>query len=387
MAGPLVRVGLVFDRSLPYCRGVLRGVKRYAEAKPHWVFMTVAPDRPGLKALRTLGPAGVLAHLFRRDLVAALSALRRPLVNVSSVFHDLSIPAVRMDDALIGRMAAGHLLDRGFRHFGLVGNPGHGYGRVREESFRQVVEAAGYAVRCYHERSTSPFNPRGRLWAFHRGVQRWLKSLPRPAAVFAVIPLWGEQLTEACRQIGLRVPEEVALVGVDNDDLSCELARPSLSSVVVPAEQIGYEAAALLDRLLGGAAPPTRPLLLPPVGVVARQSSDLLAIADPDVSAAVRFIRGHGHQTIRVADVVRAVPVGRRTLERRFRATLRRGLWEEIRRVRMEHARRLLAETDLPMTAVADGSGFPNAKELSTVFRQETGLTPTAYRRQYRGAK
>jgi LacI family transcriptional regulator len=143
----------------------------------------------------------------------------------------------------------------------------------------------------------------------------------------------------------------------------------------------------MLDRILAGAKPPGQSLLLPPLGVVTRQSSDLLAIADPDVTAAVRFIREHGHTPVRVTDVLRVVSVGRRTLERRFRAVLRRGLWEEIRRVRMEHAKRLLAETDRPMSAVADGSGFPNAKELSAVFRQETGLTPTAYRRRFRGSK
>jgi LacI family transcriptional regulator len=176
----------------------------------------------------------------------------------------------------------------------------------------------------------------------------------------------------------------LAVVGVDNDDLLCELARPSLSSIIVPAERIGYEAAALLERLLAAARPPRQPLLLPPAGVVARQSSDVLAGGDADVTAAVRFIRDHAHQPLGVDDVLRAVPLSRRSLERRFRALLERGVGEEIRRVHLERAKDLLVTTALSMADVAAQAGFSSVHYLSRVFRQETGLTPTAYRRQVR---
>ncbi|MFO0808344.1 MAG: AraC family transcriptional regulator [Gemmataceae bacterium] len=143
-------------------------------------------------------------------------------------------------------------------------------------------------------------------------------------------------------------------------------------------------AAALLDRLIGGARPPRRPKLLPPVGVVARQSSDLMAIDDPEVAATVRYVRDHGHRPINVEDVLRAATVSRRTLERRFRAALGRSVWEEIRRTHLEIAKGLLAGGGLPMAAVAERAGFSDPRQLSVVFRQETGQTPTAYRRQFR---
>src|SRR4029077_18917384 len=151
-------------------------------------------------------------------------------------------------------------------------------------------------------------------------------ALPKPVGIFASNDVCGAQLSEVCHEAGLHMPEQVALVGVDNDDLFCELARPSLSSVAIPAERIGYEAAALLDRLLAGARPPRRPLLLPPVRLVARQSSDVVALDDADVAAALRVIRAHAHVPLRVADVLREVPVSRRALERRFRKALHRGL-------------------------------------------------------------
>jgi LacI family transcriptional regulator len=202
--------------------------------------------------------------------------------------------------------------------------------------------------------------------------------------VSAFYDMWGLQLAEVCRDVGLRVPADVAIVGIGNDDLLCEMSRPSLSSVAVPAEQIGHEAAALLERLMAGSAPPERPIMLPPLGVVTRQSSDILAIGDPDVAAAVRFIRQRGHLPTRVGDVLREVPVSRRSLERKFRQILNRGVSEEIRRVHVDRARALLSGTDLPMSALADHAGFSNATHLSVVFRQETGMTPTSYRRQFR---
>jgi LacI family transcriptional regulator len=184
--------------------------------------------------------------------------------------------------------------------------------------------------------------------------------------------------------VGLRVPEDVAMIGVGNNERLCGLARPPLSSVVLASEQIGYEAAALLDRLIEGEPPPERPILLPPIGVVARQSSDILAIPDPEVVAAIRMIRQSDLALIQVDDVVRASSVSRRTLELRFRQSLDRGIFEEIQRVRVDRAASLLAGTDMPMSILAKQAGFSNGMHLSSAFRRKRGMTPTAYRRQYR---
>jgi LacI family transcriptional regulator len=222
----------------------------------------------------------------------------------------------------------------------------------------------------------------GRLWSLHKRFQDWVRSLPKPAAVFTCNDLWGLQLAETCRQLGYGVPEDVAILGVQDDDLLCELARPPLSSIAIPAERIGFEAAAMLDRLLARPRLRPPPLLFPPLGVVNRQSTDILAVSDPQVATAVRFIQERAHQPLLVEDVLQAVSISRRALERRFRQALHRTLGEEIRRAHLERARELLARTSLAMSAVAQRSGFTDGKHLATVFRQETGVTPTAYRAQ-----
>jgi LacI family transcriptional regulator len=381
------RIGLVMGYGLDFYRDILRGIKAFAESRPHWVFTPIAPEPGAVRAMRPLRHHGMIAHIFNREMADALIEARKPVVNVSGVLPDLPVPRVGVDHIAVGRLAAEHLLDRGLRHFGFVGYSEHAFSVGREAGFRTTLEAAGCRVASYHEADHAKRDPTG-LWEWNDGLRLWLAGLPRPVGILASHDPQGVKLSEVCRQSGLRVPEEVALVGVDNDDLLCELARPSLTSVALPTERVGFEAARLLDRLL------TRPrsrgrtvasaLLLPPQGVVIRGSSDVVAIGDAEVAAALRFIRQHAHESIQVKDVLGEVPVSRRTLERRLRAALGRGVWEEIRRVHLERGKSLLAETDMPMSEVARHAGFSDQRQLSVVFRQVSGLTPTAYRRQFR---
>jgi LacI family transcriptional regulator len=378
-------IGLVFDFGTGYCRGVLRGIKQYAEAKPEWILMPVVPEPGAIRALARLGPEGLIAYGFREAIVGAVSRFGKPWVNVSGVLPDRGVPRVGTDDVRVGELAARHLLDCGLRHLAFIGHDRHAGSSLRERGFREEVGRAGLESGVFREREGGRFDSRVDRWASNRGLSRWMLGLPRPAGVATYYDPTGVQLSEACRESGLHVPDDLAIVGVGDDDLICDLARPSLSSVALPTGQIGFEAAALLDRLLEGGQPPDGPILLPPVGVVARRSSDVLAIADPDVATAVRLIREHAHEPIRVDDVLLALPISRRALERKFRAVLDRGVSEEIRRVHLDLARNLLAGTDLAMPALAARAGFSNARHLSVAFRQETGLTPTAYRRQFRG--
>jgi LacI family transcriptional regulator len=314
-----------------------------------------------------------------------ISAHERPWVSVCGVGPDQGIPRVGPDDYLMGQLAANHLLDCGLQQFGYIGHTPHAGAARRELGFRHTIESARYAVNQYHASGPPAFQSRLQDWVPNRGFRRWVRSLPRPIGIATFYDLMGLRLSETCREEGLRVPEDVAIVGMGNDDLVCELARPSLSSVDVPTEQIGIRAAALLDRLMDGSPPPGAPILIPPVGIVARQSSDLLAGEDADVVAALRLIREKGHALIQVRDILRVVPVSRRSLERKFRKVLNRGISGEIRRSRLERAKNLLASTELMMPAIAESTGFSDARHLSTVFRQATGLTPTAYRAQFRG--
>jgi LacI family transcriptional regulator len=380
-----VFIGLVLMHNFAYYRNVLRGIRRYAEAKPNWLFTSIAPEQPSPRTRSDVRPNGLIASVATKRLARALGSWRRPVVNVSSVFGGLPFPRVGVDDARVGQLAADHFLQRGLRNFGFVGSADYLLSTERGSAFTAAVRAAGYEAASYQARMHLGYDARGQRWDLEPAGQAWLQDLPKPVGVFVPTDLWGVQVAEACRRASLRVPEDVAILGVGDDDLYCELTRPRLSSIVLPSEQIGFQAAALLDRLLGGDRAPRDPVLLSPPGVATRRSTEVLAIDDQEVVAAVRFIREHAHLPLRVADIVEHVPIARRTLERRCRAALGWGLGEEIRRTHLERAKRLLAETDLPMKVLAVQAGYSDFRQLDVAFRQEMGTTPTEYRQQMRG--
>lgn len=380
----LQRIGLVFGYGLAYYRDILRGIKHFAEQRSDWIFTPLSPDSQSVQSLRSVKFDGLIAHVYSVELAEALIALRKPVVNVSGVLPEQPIYRVSVDHLLVGRMAAEHLLDRGFRHFGYVGYPDHDFSVGRESGFRESLAAAGCTLNTFYEKDLAEVDPTG-LWSWNTELPAWLRSLKKPVAVFTSQDIQGVKVSEACRSAGLRVPEDVGILGVDDDDLLCEMTRPSMSSVALPSERIGYEAAFLLSRLMSRRKPLNRAMLLPPREVVARQSTDILCMEDQIVAAAIRYIRDHVHQPIRVANVLKVIPVSRRSLERRFLTTLGRGISQEIRRGHVERAKSLLVGTELPMSEVARLSGFTEGRQLSVVFRQETGQTPTAYRRRHNG--
>jgi LacI family transcriptional regulator len=222
----------------------------------------------------------------------------------------------------------------------------------------------------------------GRLYAPRRwdllqaGLKQWLAGLPKPVGIMACNDSRGRHLLEACRQLGLRVPDDVAVIGVDNDDLMCELAIPPLSSVAQDAEGVGYQAAGLLDQLMRGRRRRPTHLVVPPTCLVERESTDLVATDDPLVSGALRFIREHATEGIGVADVVRHLDVSRSTVEKRLKRHLGRTAHDEIQRVRLEAARRLLATTDLPLHVVAQRAGYSTVQYMCAVFKRELGHPP-----------
>lgn len=378
-------IGLAIVHSGAYYRGALRGVRRYAEAKPHWVFTSLVAEPPSRSRLGHRRPDGIVAAVNTPALARSLKSLRCPVVNVSAVLRHVNLPRVGVDNSLVGRLAADHFLTRQLRHFAFLGPDNQLFSIERRAAFCREIERVGCVVHCYDVHPDRPFDPLGRWPNLGPAVGRWLQGLPKPSGLFVPNDLWGVQISEACRQAGLRVPEDVALLGVDNDDLYCELTRPPLSSIIIPSDRIGYEAASLLARLLNGGRRPAEPLLLPPAGIVARRSTDILASDDPVVVSAVRFVRDHAHLPLQITDVTKHLSVGRRTLERRCQHALGHSLGDEIRRSHLERACRLLAETDISIEALAHQAGYSNARHMGAVFRKDLGLSPTGYRRQQRG--
>lgn len=250
------------------------------------------------------------------------------------------------------------------------------WARARYESFHQRLAERGWTATRYAGKHYAARN-----WASVLGeLVRWLRGLPRPLGVLAGNDSCARRVLEACRQLRLRVPDDVAVLGVDNDELTCELAMPPLSSIAQGTEQIGYRAAELLDELMSGRRTQPAHLVVPPLGLVKRQSTDLQSIDEALVSRALDFVRAHATDPADVSDVVRALDVSRSTLEVRFRARLGRTVYEEIRRVRLQEARRLLLTTRLPLDEVARRSGYRTVHYLCHVFRRELGQTPGQFR-------
>jgi LacI family transcriptional regulator len=293
----------------------------------------------------------------------------------------LGIPFIGVDNRKVAEVAYDHLCRHGFRHFGFCGvkRGGHPLMDDRRDYFAALVQRSGGVCHDFPELSHKRVEP----WDSHQGrIADWLKTLPRPIGVMTCNDDVGLQVLDACRRAGLLVPEEVAVIGVDNDDSLCGLAIPPLSSVDVIPERIGYEAAALLDRMMHGERPAEQHRLLPPRGVVARQSTDVMATEDRDVVRALAFIRERACHRIRVTDVLSHVGLSRTALEPRVRQVLGRTIHQEIQRVQLEQAKELLAMTDMPIKQIAARCGFATTQYLSRVFRASQGLPPAQYRRQ-----
>jgi LacI family transcriptional regulator len=305
------------------------------------------------------------------------------VINVSGVLPELPFPRVIADHAQVGRIAAEHLLSRGFKQLAFVGYRTHEFSTERERGVREIAEQAGVPVQSFYEMNRRLEDPTG-VWRWNEPLLDWLKNLKKPVGVITSHDAQGAQVAEYCYQLKFVVPDEVAIVGADDDDLLCELSRPSLSSVRLPAERIGFEAARILHEWLSGTKPQQQTFVVPPSCVIVRQSSNLQAVPDADVAAAVRFIHDRAHRPIKVADLLKEIPIARRALERRFRKWLQRSVLDEIRRAHVERAQQLLLTTDLPLSDVAERSGFSDSRHLSMVFRQITGMQPSRFRRHGR---
>ena len=377
---PRPEVMLIVETSMIYGREVLRGINRYVVTHQPWSLSLEPQD------LMVAPPAwldswdgGVISRSTTPRLAERLQHLEIPTVDLTDIYAHTPFPHIWTDHHQVGRLAAAHLLERGFRHFAFCAFANHEWSNRRYGGFREAIEQAGLAC-AYNE---SPWATSGN-YSWEEQQERlgaWILSLPRPVGVMACNDRRGQQVLDACRRIEVAVPEEVAVIGVDNDELLCDLCDPPLSSVVPNAERVGYEAAALLDRLMRGESLDESEWLIEPLGIITRQSTDVLAIDDRQVASAVRFIREHACEGIGVDDVLRHVPLSRSVLERRFRKYLKRSPQIEIRSVQLKRVKQLLAETDLPLERIATLAGFEHPEYMSVVFKRETGQTPGQYRR------
>ncbi|MDR3639267.1 MAG: substrate-binding domain-containing protein [Isosphaeraceae bacterium] len=386
MASPR-RVAVLIDSWSDYSNHVVKGIVRYVREHTPWLLLVQSRDaREQSTVPGHWRPQGVIARVTYRALAQRLRRLGVPVVNVSrSTVPEYDFPQVALDERAVGHLAAEHLLQQGLRQFAYCGLPS-------QANYNDTCGPA-FADRLAREgRPCHVFQPPLSAKPPHAGVtianlQRWLRRLPKPIGVLGLDPERAYELSEACWASEIQVPDEVAIIAGEDDELLCAISHPPLSCIDTGPERVGYEAAARLDRLMEGSSDPGQPQYVPPLGVIARHSTDTLAIDDADVVRAVRFIRQNAFTPIAVSDVLREVPLSRRALEQRFRALLGRSPAAEIRRLRIERAKELLARTDWAIPRVAAAAGFSYTEVMNQVFRRELNLTPTLYRRGARAGE
>jgi LacI family transcriptional regulator len=370
-------VGVIVDGISSYGRGILRGVMRYANLERRWLLykdlrhsLTSMARWPKCDGMIV---AGVTITAFQQ-----INKRYKNCIFCSGTGDPAFSPVVALDDEAAGAMAAGHLMDCRLQRFAF-------YGATmiprRFEGFRAELERNEFTCAIVPVELPSEAE-----WLTHAKwprLMQWLQELPKPAGIMAGDDTMAHDLAAACLEAGIAVPEQIAIIGVNNDDLLCESAWPPLSSIEADYSRMGYHAAKLLDRLFAGEVltPEERLTRLPPLGVVQRQSTNILALDNPDLAQAVRFIREHACDPCSVDDVLRVVPVGRRWLERQFLSKLGRTPHDEIVRVRIDKARVLLLQPEMGLIEIAQKCGYSGIANFHVAFKNLVNNTPAAYRR------
>jgi LacI family transcriptional regulator len=408
------RVLLLLYPYAGYDRGILQGIARYSQIHGPW-FLYLAGEEAGLPLpdleavsgeavktfrvgdrksirlpdLRRWGVTGIIGRLQSPEITRTVIKSGAPMIvmDVSdderrclAAMRQSHVSEIEPDSYQAGKLAAEHLLERGLKHFAFCGFEGRGWSDRRQRGFCKRLEECGFSCQVYQ-----PPKSRGSLlWQRERPkLTDWLRGLPKPLGVMACNDNRGRQAIEAATLGGMAVPDQVAIVGVDDDQLLCELSNPPLSSVVLNAEKGGYQAAELLDKLMARKTKHQQ-ILVEPLWVVARRSTEAMAVGDAKVAAAMRFIREKGREPIGVDNVVAQVGISRRALEIRFHGTIGHSIREEIKRVRLKWVKQLLLETNLPTAKIAEVSGFNSLSYLSKVFHKEMSETLSQYRRRQR---
>lgn len=386
MPQPTRRIALIYDARSTYDLKVMSGVAAYLqEGHQYSVFIEEnALKDQRLPDLRSWEGDGIIGNFDDPGIARRVTQAQLPVVGFGGGYGwyvaGSAIPYFYTNNKAIAILTADHLLDRGFKHFAYCGyakSAINGWSQERQDAFESYVRRRATSCAIFDRMPRSNHN-----WAtFQRSLGDWLMKLPKPLGVMAANDNRGRQVLEACRAYDIAVPDEVAVVGVDNDELLCRLSSPPLSSVEQGAKGLGYAAAALLDQMIQGHTSRKRHYVFDPTTVVTRQSTDILAIDDPKVSQAMAFIREHSSDGIKVPQVVSAVAISRSGLETRFASALGYSIHTAIGQTKLERVRGLVSETDLPLKQIAAETGFKSVQHMTTLFVRAFGQTPGRYRR------
>jgi LacI family transcriptional regulator len=382
------QVAVIVETSTSFGRQLLSGIAQYLrETRPWSVHIT---DRSVNDAtppwIESWKGDGIITRIASPEIRDAIRDKRIPVVDLNEQLGGMGVSQISNDHAAIGRMAASHLLTRGFQRFAFLGHSNHKWSDSRGEAFAEMVNAEGYPCDVYADRPVSVQGLKEGIWQTELdGIANWVALLDKPVGILACGDFRGVQLLTACRNAGVAVPEQAAVVAVGADDVACQFADPPMSSIMLNAWKMGYEAADLLDRQMQGYASPQSVMLIPPLDVVVRRSSDIRAISDPLVAQAVNFIQENARSGMNVETVLRRLSISRSTLQNRFRIALNRSIHDVLIEARLTAVKELLTETRLSIAEISTRCGFQYPEYMSAALKKHAGCSPAQYRQQYGG--
>lgn len=377
-------VALIVDTAVASGRKTLAGIARFM--REHGAWLTYHEPRDVEHAVpKWLGKwqgDGIIVRSHNRKILNAVLASGLPAVDVLGEAPHPDLPLIHVDNRRIAQMAADYLIDLGLASFGFCHRQGQRWSQERKSAFVNHVAAERYRYSVYNMDTGDQGDY---SWeADQDAMAEWLRLLPKPAGVMVCSDCFGQSVISACRRAGIAVPEEVTLIGVDNDEVLCSICEPPLTSVIGNHEQVGYTAAAVLTRMMAGLPPEQQITLIPPRDIAVRRSTDILAIKEGTVAEALRFIRENACKGITAADVIERASASGTVLKRRFREVLGRSIHEEIIRIRIQEALFLLRESDLTLLEIAERAGFKRQEYMGAVLKKKLDETPLEYRRKWR---
>ena len=379
------KIALVFWPKVGNQHLFLTGIRQFEVGFYHWMWKGFSPVNSAIPLIRAWRPDGIIGMLETPELARACRRLRVPVVDVGERLEHQPCIQICVDSWKIGEMAANYFLERRFQHFAFCGAAGTHFAQERHRGFAETLEKADMKCPTIWFKVGAGVPQTTVAWAQpDPKAARWLEKLPRPLALMVSNDQLALMVLSTCSQANIRVPDDIAVLGVDDDELMCAMANPPLSSIPLPAKRIGYEAAAVLEAMMAGESVPDEPVVLPPLPIVTRGSTERLAVSDPDVSKALALIHANVGKRFRIIDIADNLGVTRRALERKFRRELSTGIQDEIRRSRVERVQTLLRDTDMTPYSIASKCGFANRTRMGVVFRQYTGTSPAAYRKQFK---
>jgi len=374
------RVILLIESSRAYGRSLLRGIVKYAKLKGGWSFYNEPRGQEqSLPRFSSWEVDGAIVRLHESEEAYRFLEKGIPIVVAREEKEIPGVPNIVGDNVAVGKMAGEYLLAKGFKHFGYCGF-NSSWSESRFRSFAGIIAKSGCKVSAYKPLKSQ----RRSSWPNElQRISKWLEDLPKPLAIMACNDDRGRHVIEACKIVNVKIPHEVVVLGVDNDELFCELSDPPLSSIARDTEAAGFEAASVLDTLMAGKKTYRRRIIVHPTHVVPRLSSDILAIDDPEVAKALAFIKYNSRRHTQVDAVAEAVAMSRRNLHRRFIKSLGRTVHEEIRRTRVDLVVQMLLETDMTVSQIAYELDWSSEKHIARQFKAIKGVTPLVFRRMH----